>query len=407
MTRGGFLFLSFLRRQESSFFVNGVNCIVNKHNIGLTMKIAFIRKRFDPFGGAENYLQTLCSRLISEGYDISVLTKDWQQTEGVSFYKVPTNPLCSTMSFNRNVKKLIETLKFDCTVSFERTTHQDIYRAGDGCHSTWLRLRAIIENPLRRFSFKINPNHRAILKIEKECFEKTPVIVANSMIVKQNIIADYGISAEKIRVLYNGVDLKRFNTDNRITYRAALRQELGVPEDMPLLVFAGSGYERKGLPTLLRAVSMINDDLMVLAAGKGDIAKYKRLSKTLGVMERVLFLGPVKNIERVYAAGDIFVLPTLYDPFSNASLEAMAAALPVITTMTNGVSELIETGVNGAVLDDPLNAEALAYSIKAIIPKADRMGKNASIKAGDFGIERAASEFISLIDEFVRGKSNE
>ncbi|MBF0464567.1 MAG: glycosyltransferase family 4 protein [Nitrospirae bacterium] len=370
------------------------------------MKIAFIRKRFDPFGGAENYLQTLCSRLISEGYEISVLTRDWRQTEGVSFYKVPVNPLCSALSFNRSVKKLIANLKFDCTVSFERTTTQDIYRAGDGCHSTWLKRRAVIENPLRRFSFKINPNHRAILNIEKECLKKTPVIVANSNMVKQDIIADYGISAEKIRVLYNGVDLKRFNKDNRDIYRAALRQELGISDSVPVVVFVGSGYERKGLPTLLHAVSLINDDIRVLVAGKGDIAKYKRLSKKLGIMERCIFSGPVKAIERVYAAGDIFVLPTLYDPFSNASLEAMASGLPVITTKTNGVSELIENGINGAVLDDPLNTEALADLIKAAIPKAAEMGNSASITAAGFSIERASFEFTSLIEEFIKGKNN-
>ncbi|MBF0521284.1 MAG: glycosyltransferase family 4 protein [Nitrospirae bacterium] len=370
------------------------------------MKIAFIRKRFDPFGGAENYLQTLCSRLISEGYEISVLTKDWRQTEGVSFYKVPVNPLFSAMSFNRNVKKLVNDLKFDCTVSFERTTTQDIYRAGDGCHSTWLKRRAAIENPIRRFSFKINPNHRAILSIEKECLKKTPVIVANSNMVKQDIIADYGISAEKIRVLYNGVDLKRFKKDNRDIYRAALRQELGISDAVPVVVFVGSGYERKGLQALLRAISLVNYDIMVLVAGKGDIEKYKRFSKKLGVMERCIFLGPVKTIESVYSAGDVFVLPTLYDPFSNASLEAMAAGLPVITTKTNGVSELIENEINGAILDDPLNAEALADTINAVIPHAVEMGKSASVKAGGFSIERASFEFISLIEEFIKGKNN-
>ncbi|MEO5356261.1 MAG: glycosyltransferase family 4 protein [Nitrospirae bacterium YQR-1] len=369
------------------------------------MKIAFIRKRFDPYGGAENYLQTLISRLISEGHNIAVITKDWRQTEGVAFYKVPTSPLFSTVSFNRDVKKVIKNLQFDCTVSFERTTSQDIYRAGDGCHSCWLKLRGVIESPLRQLSFKINPSHRTILKIEQECFQTTPLIVANSNMVKRQIMDNYGVSERKIRVLYNGADLRRFTLGNRGAYRAGLRREHGIACDMPVLVFAGSGFKRKGLAALINAVSLIGDDIRVLVAGKGDIEKYKRMAKKMRVSERFIFLGPVKEIERVYAAGDIFVLPTIYDPFSNATLEAMASGLPAVTTTFNGASELIEPWINGAVLDDPLDYEALAVAITTALPHAAEMGKSAWVKAGGFSIEHAATEFISLIDDFVKGNT--
>ncbi len=95
--------------------------------------------------------------------------------------------------------------------------------------------------------------------------------------------------------------------------------------------------------------------MRLLVAGRGNQRKYKSRCAH--------FLGVVRDLPALYAAADIFILPTLYDPFSNASLEALAAGLPVITTRANGLSEVIEDGVHGTVVEDSRDVSALVDAI--------------------------------------------
>ncbi|MCI0469539.1 MAG: glycosyltransferase family 4 protein, partial [Nitrospirae bacterium] len=110
-------------------------------------------------------------------------------------------------------------------------------------------------------------------------------------------------------------------------------------------------------------------------------------------------INPQQAIERFYAAADAFVLPTLYDPFSNAAIEAMSSGIPVITTKNNGASELIGNGEEGVIIDNPLDAEELADGVKFVLKDADYMGARARKKAEQFPIESAAAQFITAIKE--------
>src|SRR5207302_5251159 len=101
---------------------------------------------------------------------------------------------------------------------------------------------------------------------------------------------------------------------------------------------------RKGLRYAVAAVEACEDlKIRLLVAGRGDQTRYRS--------ERVRFLGEIADLRPIYAAADIFILPTIYDPFSNACLEALASGLPVITTHANGFSEVIEDGVHGTIVD--------------------------------------------------------
>src|SRR5207245_11650621 len=116
--------------------------------------------------------------------------------------------------------------------------------------------------------------------------------------------------------------------------------------DQTALLFTGSGWERKGLRFAIAAMALCrNRKMRLLVAGRGNKRFYKS--------KRVQFLGEVSDLVRLYAAADIFILPTIYDPFSNACLEALACGLPVITTRANGFSEIIENRVPRSIVDRP------------------------------------------------------
>lgn len=367
-------------------------------------KIAFIKKKFTPFGGAENYMASVINGLQSEGFDIHVFASEWKDSGAATIHRVKNisfNSALSVLSFNKNVKDEILKFKPDCTISFERTTIGDIYRAGDGCHMQWLNIRALTEGRLKAVSLSLNPLHRIILGLEREIFKTTPVIIANSNMVKSEIMRYYGTPEAKISVIHNGVDLERFAPDKLAPLRESTRKELGIGPDTPAFLFVGTGYERKGLKTLINALPAADKSARLIVIGRGRENKFKSIAHKSGVLDRIMFLGPKSNIEKYYAAADIFVLPTIYDPFSNASLEAMAAGLPIITTANNGASELIGQGREGFITGDMLSPSELADKInRAIINRAD-MGRSARIKASHYPIEKAASGIVELIKKCI------
>jgi len=370
------------------------------------MRLAFIKKKYSVHGGAERYLQSLIKQLKQAAFEIHIFANEWEKEEGVVFHRVSILPLTSflsTITFVTNVEKeMNKNTRPDCVISFERTTCQDIYRAGEGCHAEWLKIRSYFEPWYKRLSFKINPRHLSLLALEKKLFETTPLIIANSNMVREQIMHHYAVDRNRITIIYNGVDLKRFTPENRLMWRKSLRKSLSIPENSPVVIFVGSGFERKGLNTLIDSVPFIKKpELKVLVIGKGSIDKYSIQAKEQSISDKMLFLGPQREIEKYYAAADLFVLPTLYDPFSNATLEAMASGIPVITTKNNGVAELIMNGQEGYILDSLLNSEELAGKISLVFETGDKMGINARRKAEAFPIEKAAKEFAVAINQIT------
>ncbi|MBI5212283.1 MAG: glycosyltransferase family 4 protein [Nitrospirae bacterium] len=320
------------------------------------LRLAFIKKKFSIHGGAERYLQTLIGQIKEAGHEIHIFADTWTEEDGIIFHKVdilPFSSFLSNLTFNIDANSKLQTLnsklKFDCVISFERTTCQDIYRAGEGCHAEWLDIRAKTAPFYKRLSFKINPLHISLLNLEKKLFHITKLVIANSKMVKEQIIRHYEVPEGRINIIYNGVDLMRFTPENKDKWRKDIRSSLNVSEDSRILLFVGSGFERKGLKTFIDAAS------------------------------------------------DLFVLPTLYDPFSNATLEAMASGLPVITTKNNGAAELIENGSEGFAAQNLFNARELADKINRSLSNLEAMGENARKKAEAFPIGRAVKEFIEVI----------
>jgi UDP-glucose:(heptosyl)LPS alpha-1,3-glucosyltransferase len=331
------------------------------------MKIAFVRKTYSPYGGAERYLAQLIDRLSQHGHEIHIFANRWEEGKGkdpkgrVFFHHVPmiwAPSFMEALSFALFSKRLLQEETFDIIHSFERTTYQDIYRAGDGCHREWLIQRRKIDPWLKRVSYPLNPLHRSLLFLEKKLFRspKLKRIIANSQKGKEEIIRHYGVPAEKIEVIYNGVDLDVFHPRNVGLYRGPLREELQISLDAFVILFLGSGFWRKGLDSLIASFPKIRNEILgafLIVAGKDRINEYREKARRLGVEKGILFLGPTQRAKELYAASDLFALPTVYDPFSNACLEAMATGVPVLTTRQNGIAELIRDGQNGFLISDP------------------------------------------------------
>ena len=363
------------------------------------MKIALIRKNYTPFGGAENYLIQVAKELAKMRHDIHILSAGQWEEAGFRLHKIKTiskPSLLSNLSFSMALDDVLSKESFDCILNFERTGHHSIYRAGDGCHREWLNIRKRHEPFCKAMSFFLNPHHRALLYLEKKTFENSKIIIANSNMVKNDIIRNYSTPSKKIHVIYNGVDIEKFQPADD-EKKAAVKYSMGL-QRMKVVLFVGADLDRKGLPVLLKAFSVMKDKgVKLLVAGKKAKCRHISSAKRLGIQKDVVFWGPEKDIAKLYTAADIFVLPTIYDPFSNATIEAMASGLPVITTSSNGASELIDNGVEGYVINNPADHKLIAEKISSALSQNQEMGKKAREKAARYPIKDAVDKIVALI----------
>ncbi len=374
------------------------------------MNIGLIRMRYTPYGGAEVFLSRLVKGFMERGHRCHLFTSRWKGAKGLDIHKVRVvrwPSFLKVLSFALNASRLVEREALDAVIGLDRTPHQDIYRAGDGCHREWLLRRKDLETPLKYTSLWLNPLHLTILAIEKRLFRdgRLKAVVVNSKRVKEEIMRHYGLPGQRIHVIYNGIEPDRFDITEKGRERKRLRERLGLdPQDM-LLLFVGSGFERKGLGPLIRAVDLLRRKekrVKLLVVGKGRGRPYRRMIEELGLERDVFMVGPKEDVRPFYYGSDIFVLPSIYEPFSNACLEAMAAGLPVVTSRTNGISEIMEGG-EGEIVEEPLNPEEIADKILSLFDRERReeAGKAARAKAQTYTMDKTVRSFLSLVEEVV------
>lgn len=320
------------------------------------LKIAFVRRGYSASGGAEAYLKRLARGVAEGGHEAHLFaTDDWPANEWSSG-SVTRIKATSPSGFADEVERRRGEANADVLMSLERIWRCDLYRAGDGVHRAWLERRAQSAGALQKLSVALNPKHRETLRLEASLFGANGArrLIANSQLVKDEIARFYNYPAERIEVVANGVPTQLFRPSD--DQRAASRAALQLATDDIAILFVGSGWERKGLGIAIEAVERCGDPHMkVLVAGKGNEAAYR--------CPAARFLGVVHDLPPLYAAADIFLLPTIYDPFSNASLEAAAAGLPVITTRANGFAEIIEDGVHGSAIANPGDVAAFSAAL--------------------------------------------
>ena len=318
------------------------------------MKIGLVRRGYSRTGGAEAYLRRFAEAAAEAGHSIILFSERWPAEEWpFELESVNSN---SPRGFADAIITLRPRDRCDFLFSLERLRTCDAYRAGDGVHAAWLERRRKFEPPWKAWFRRFSGKHREILALEKELFSPrgARAVIANSAFVRDEIVQYFQYPKAQIQVVHNGVPPFAVAPDARAHTRASL----GLKEDDFAILFAGSGWSRKGLRFAIEAMNEAGlDHAVLLVAGRGNPHAMPKSQFTR-------FLGPVKDMPPLLAAADAFILPTIYDPFSNACLEALVAGLPVITTAQNGFSEIIESGLEGEVIAEPNDIPALAAAIK-------------------------------------------
>ena len=367
-------------------------------------RIAFVRRGYSRSGGAEAYLKRLADDIVKAGHEVQlVTTNEWPESQW-AFGPIKRLRATSVIGFADELEEIRAHLRCEVFFSLERVWSCDIYRAGDGVHRAWLARRRKFEIPLKQFVRAASRKHRDLVQLEESLFKAREAgrVIATSQMVRREIVDLYAYPADKIDLVRNGVPLDRFRFDPEL--REKSRAQLSLKHDEIVLLFAGSGWERKGLLFAIEAMALCkNRKLRLLVAGRGNATTYKTTRLRFWREEPVQFLGEVADLAPVYAAADVFILPTIYDPFSNACLEALACGLPVITTRANGFSEIIEDGVDGSVIDDAGNLIALRDAVRFWSDPSRRdAARTANIeRASQFDIAKNVQQTLEVLTRVV------
>lgn len=280
------------------------------------MQLKFIRANKTKFGGAENYLSWLSTELSKN----NIIHQNVHS-------KIPKFLPSWLRAILFNIKICLGK-KNNFYFSLERITCPDIYRAGDGVHKVFLQTIK---------KSKLNPLHPIYLYLERKCFKNAKHIIAISQMVKSDIINSYNVDANKISVIYNGINL---HNKGNVAY---IKREFNLADEKVLL-YVGSGFKRKGVKEFLELIAKLTtQNIKVFIVGKEKkTSHYQELAKKLNISDKVIFTGPRSDVYDFYALSDIFIFPTHYEPFGSVILEAMNGNNAIFTTNKCGGGEILD-----------------------------------------------------------------
>ncbi len=372
------------------------------------LQIALVRQRHTDFGGAERFISRAMEALAARDVGLTLVTREWARQP--HYRTLICNPfyvgsLWRDWGFARSVCRTLAQERFDLVQSHERIACCDVYRAGDGVHREWLRQRARILGPLRRLSVALNPYHRYLLAAEERLFRgpRLRAVICISRMVKEEIRLHYGVPEDRLHVVYNGIDANDFHPSLAQRHRKAIRDSLDISPSAPVYLFVGSGYERKGVSVLLQALAQLPNEACLLIVGKDkQTRRFVRMADRLELGRRVRFVGAQRDVRPYYGAADAFVFPTLYEPFGNVALEAMASGLPLITSSKSGAAEIVVEGQNGFIRD-ALDVGGFAEAMRCMLDPARRavLAANARRTAEAMTLELMAASVTELYDRLL------
>ena len=369
------------------------------------MKIAIIRRKFTAFGGAENFILRASSGLSQLGINFFIISELWKrnahQSKNIQWIEAKSHGLfrfTKFIRFQKSVRKIIALNNFDLIQSHERLTGVDIYRLGDGIHAAWIDRLKEISPWYKKAWLSIDPYHQKIIRIEKEMSkDKNLFYVANSDLVKKELCNYYKVPESRIKVIENGIDTRSFHPASA-SKKEASKKQLSLNPKLPVVLFVGSGFERKGAFEIVAAIKLLPKFQAIIVGQDKKINQLKDLARG----HNILVTGPQDNIQKYLDAADIFCLPSLYDSLPNAALEALCCGLPIVLTKDVGLAPHIVKNLAGVICKK--DKHSIAGALIRAWEKRKLFSKNALKAAKAFEIKSKNKEWFHLYNELLKNK---
>ena len=344
------------------------------------MKIGLVVDHFDPSrGGVETWTYQLAERLLRLAHEVHVVAETFNHSldlpktgdsSGLIWHRLPAGT--SRMRRGHAAETILRRLDLDVIHDMGVGWFCDVFHPHGGSRTAAFRQNLELAKPWLRpwknLAARILPRYREFDRLLVKQYGGSHFVIALSKMVQLDIREYHEVDRDRIRLVYNGVNIRRFSSEDRATHREPVRSRLGLSDELLFLIVAHN-YRLKGVPTLLQAMSLLkqtDDNIHLAIVGGKQPRPFIRMARRLGVEQHVSFLGATDDIVPYYAAADVYVQPTFYDPCSLVVLEALGCGLPVITSGFNGASELMEHGKHGFIVDDPGDAITLSHEMSKL-----------------------------------------
>jgi UDP-glucose:(heptosyl)LPS alpha-1,3-glucosyltransferase len=346
------------------------------------MKVALVIERFDPSrGGREVSTAQIAEGLARRGQDVTVFCME----AGAGGQGFRTQELkcwgldraTKLASFARSVRGASRDGGFDIVHATMPIPAANVFQPRGGLvgaqEAGSLRRRRGMQRFLAQLAQPLNAHHRKMHSMERKLVADPGVLcLAVSEMVAREFM-NYYARDRNVRVIYNAVNAPDVSQDQRQQWRRERRDQVGAGSGSPLFLFVGMDFRRKGVAQAIQAFARWyrspngSPDARFVTVGREDVATYRRLARKLGVARQVYFEPRADNVWPWYAAADVCVLLSWYDPCSRVVLEAVRWAVPSITTVFNGAAEILARGA-GLVVSSPDDIDAV---VKAMADLSD------------------------------------
>jgi len=378
------------------------------------MRIGLVVEQFDPVrGGKEQWCAQFASKLLERGHEIHVVASHF----GDQVCTMPIVPhrlegVRSQVDFARAAERTLRQLSLDVIHDTGAGWYCDVLQPHGGSRLALMEHQLLAlppwMRPVKQAVDRWLPRYRRFEAVmSRQYVNDGRILLALSQQTQADFQRIHGVAAEQIRLGYNGVDPVRFSPKHRARHRQTVRRWLGVDDNTLLLLIVAHNFALKGVPAALRAMGQLARErrpVHLAVVGGRRLRRYERMAARLGAASSVTFTGTVGDTVPFYAAADVYVHPTFHDSCSLVVLEALASGLPVITSRLNGAAELLTEGVEGYVLKDPANVDALLAGLDPLFDPTvrRRMGHAARALAMEHTLERNVNEVLDVYEEVVR-----
>ncbi|MDF8266494.1 glycosyltransferase family 4 protein [Luteipulveratus flavus] len=369
------------------------------------MRVATAAYAFDYAGGIERAAYEVATRIAAGGTDMDLYAHriDPRPEPPLTWHPVamPVHvPFATALLFSRQATRALDYRAYDIVHNQGGCAlrRQDVITA-HSCHRAWWQLK--LENGERTRAL-LNPQHHAVLRVEGANYRPGAYqhVIAVSQGVAREIEHHYGVPRSAITVVPNGVDAALFAPPDHAAQRAQERRRHGFTDDEVVLLWVGKEFRRKGLGPVVEALAQLPDHVRLLAVGGDHQEPFRALARANGVADRVVFAGHSSHVHRLFQAGDVFVLPTLYEAFALVTLEAAAAGLPLVVTRVNGTEDFVREGSNGAFVERAPGSVAAALApLVSDRQLRRRMGEQARRDVQGYTWDAAARRTQEVYDE--------
>jgi UDP-glucose:(heptosyl)LPS alpha-1,3-glucosyltransferase len=388
-------------------------------------KIALAVEKFSrQAGGAESYAISLASTLVEFGWEVHLFGETWDGEPSMAIFHEISIPRflpnwAKATLFALKHKKMVMSEKFDVIIGFGNTLYMNVYQSHGGVHwySTNRKVyaeRSTIARFIKRFINIISIQKWARAWIESAPFRLNPRprIIAISHMIQEDMESFFHVKKNEIDIVYNGVDVTKYNIKLRQHLRRPLRERLRIPEDDVVFLFISYDLKKKGIVSLVEAASLLkssgHENFKIIIVGGLPYPSLSRRIKHQRLEDTIIFTGRTPSAEEYYAGSDVFVLPTYYDACSLVVIEAMACGLPSITTTYNGASGIMTDGKDGFIIPHPPDPADLEEKMRFLmIPeRREQMSQEASRTGMNYTTDRNHKDMISIFNEVAMSRKS-